>query len=232
MNVGSREIFTNCEQFPYVKDSLIAMWDGEWNSSIGVHDPNAQYPSEIVGNVQQQLVGQIAAGKNYFILGNGYLKFTSEAIANAINEGHATIEIVTEKNGSYVQNGGFIALGNSTRGFWAYQQTVAFLNAISYHSKVSGEYDDIGFNASGLNTVSFMLSNQPTSEVHCNGKLFSTFKRYSTDCDSTCYIGTIAGSWLGIKANAKVYSIRVYDRILSSNEILKNCAVDAIRFKQ
>ena len=34
----------------YVQNGLIAMWDGEWNVSVGVHDPNAQYPNEIVSN--------------------------------------------------------------------------------------------------------------------------------------------------------------------------------------
>ena len=25
----------------YVQNGLIAMWDGEWNAGLGVHDPNA-----------------------------------------------------------------------------------------------------------------------------------------------------------------------------------------------
>ena len=52
MNVGSREVFNSeCIDFPYISNGLVAMWDGEWNVSVGVHDQNAQYPNEIVSNV-------------------------------------------------------------------------------------------------------------------------------------------------------------------------------------
>ena len=73
MNIGSRELFAEdisakYSAKDYVQNSLIAMWDGEWNVSVGVHDPNAQYPNEIVSNSSQLLVGQIATGKTSFCL--------------------------------------------------------------------------------------------------------------------------------------------------------------------
>lgn len=35
---------------PYITDGLIAMWDGEWNKAIGVHDDSATTWNDLTGN--------------------------------------------------------------------------------------------------------------------------------------------------------------------------------------
>ena len=216
----------------YVKsEHLIAQWDGIENAGRFKHDPDAAYPVELVNGLEQTLTGTIRTGDRCFELGQGYLHFTSSAIAAAINEGHATVELVIAKNGSYCHNGGFVAFGKTTRGFWAYQQSGAFLNSYSYHAKVSGQFADVGYNESGTNTVAFVLGE--TSEASSwleNGIDKGRMTRYATDCDSDCYIGTIAGDWLGTKANAKVFSIRVYDTVLTADELAANRLIDESRF--
>lgn len=216
----------------YVKqDHLIAQWDGIENAGRLQHDANAAYPVELVKGLAQDLTGTIKAYDNYFELGKGYLHFVSEEIATAVNKGHATIELVIAKNGNYVNNGGFVAIGKSTRGFWAYQQTAALLRAYSYHAKVSGEYENIDYNADGTNTVAFLLgTSTATSSYAANGVTLGGITRNSTDSDGDCYIGTIAYSWLNTKPNAKVFAIRIYDTVLTAEDLAANRAIDDLRF--
>lgn len=53
-NVGSKNTsFIQQEEAipnPYITSGLVAMWDGEWNAAVGVHDPNATIWKDLSGN--------------------------------------------------------------------------------------------------------------------------------------------------------------------------------------
>ena len=214
----------------YVQEGLIAQWDGIENAGRGQHDPNAAYPVELVSGIEQTLTGTMPAHDSWFELGSGYLHFTSASISNALNEGHATIELVIAKNGSYVHNGGFIGFGGTTRGFWAYQQGT-LLTAYSYHARASGEYQNINYNADGTNTVYFLLggANGSASSYGANGARINNVTRFSTDCDDDCYIGALS-ALPDTRPTAQVFSIRVYNRILTEEELRRNSRIDKDRF--
>ena len=216
----------------YVQTGLIAQWDGIENVGYGkAHDADAECPSELTGNVRATLSGTMPASDKYFALGSGYLAFSSDAIKAAVNEGSATVELRVEKNGAYCQNGGFVHFGDSTRGFWIWQQTAAFVNGHSYHAKPSGEHDTLGYDDNGANTLSFVLgltSEDSYYSVNCSRRRGLT--RFGTPMnDSTCHIGRLNSDTT--LANAKMYSLRVYDRPLSEGEMLWNSIVDQVRFE-
>ena len=219
----------------YVQNGLIAQWDGIENAGWGVHDASAAKPVELVSGIETELVGTMPAGERSFTFGNGYLHFNSEAIKNAVNAGQLTVEIVTKETGSFQGNGGFVAFGKATRGFWFYQGQGAFISTYSYHAAVSGEYKNYALSAHNVTTFSFLLSSGvEDSTLGVDGAspyAWAKIYRYATDMtDTDCYLGTIAGNWLNTKAKAHVFSIRVYSRKLSTAEVTANGAIDRLRF--
>lgn len=216
---------------PYATNGLIAMWDGIWNSGIGVHDTRAEKPTELVADLPTTLTGTMPVEGNAFLLGSGSLQFSLPAIVPAINEGHATVEIVLAKNGPYVGNAGYIAFGNNTtRGFWTWQNQSFLIYACSYRAAGNTEFTKIQFNPVGTNSVAFQLTSATTNKFFCNGSTAGTFKRNSTGLGDNpdCRIGVLP-SYSGRPA-VKVFSIRIYDRALSDGEIAHNAAIDAVRF--
>lgn len=219
----------------YVQNGLIAQWDGIENAGWGVHDPNAAKPVELVSGIETDLTGTMPAGDRYFTFGSGYLHFNSEAIRNAVNAGGLTVEIVVKETGSLQGNGGFVAFGNSSRGFWVYQSDTIFITAYSYHAAISGEYTDFGVKARTVTTLSYLLSSSTAdSTFGINGAYpygNTQINRHTTDmADTDCYLGTLAGNWLNRKAKAHVFSIRVYTRKLSKAEVAANGEIDRVRF--
>ncbi|MBR4170323.1 MAG: hypothetical protein IKR48_01580 [Kiritimatiellae bacterium] len=218
----------------YVRSGLLAQWDGAANHGFGLYNNSSDRPVELASGYVQTLTGRMPPEGSAFILGSGFLQFQSQEIIDALNAGHATVELVAAENGSRVNNGGFVAFGNQTRAFWAYQQDVYFLRSVSYHATTSGSaangvYKDINFNEPGTNSFSFLLSNEATAICNTNGFLFNTFPRSNTDTENTdCFIGNLAN--YNRKPNAKIFSIRVYDRVLTATELENNQIVDRLRF--
>ena len=213
----------------YVHSGLLAQWDGAANQGFGLHNLSSDYPVELASGYAQTPTGRMPADGKAFILGSGHLKFQSQEIIDALNAGHATVELVAAKNGSHVDNGGFVAFGNSTRAFWAYQQGTYFLRCVSYHAPASGVYKNINFEDIGTNSFSFLLSDAATATCNTNGFAFATFQRGSVDtANSDCFIGLLAN--YNKMPNAKVFSIRVYDRVLTASELENNQIADRLRF--
>ena len=215
-------------------DHLIAQWDGIENAGYGQHDASLACPTELTGEIEQELVGTMACGPRHFTLGSGYLHFNSQKLADAINAGSATVEMVMCGLGALVNNGGIFCVGDKSRGFWMYQQK-EFISAISYHAKMTGEYSDVPTTTgTTTNTFSVVLSTDATTmRRYRNNTDAYGFKRFSTDLtDDNCYIGVLPGTYLAssLKALANVFSIRVYDKVLSSDELSYNYRLDAYRF--
>lgn len=248
---------TSASGYVHAKD-LLAQWDGVENAGLGdPHDVNASKPTELRGGIETTLTGTMAAGEKSFTLGNGYLHFQSQKIVDAINAGHATVELVMEPNGSLVHNGGLFCAGNTSRGFWIYQQTPGLIGALSYHAAMSGDFCQVeeqsslkpgsGFPCPRTFT-SVLATTREASFLSDNGVKLRMLAssgnvavtsyepniyRHAVDCaDANCYIGILPGNWLSssLKATAKVYSIRVYNRVLTADEIAENTAIDKARF--
>ena len=50
---------------PYITDGLIAMWDGEWNVGIGIHNDKANVWNELISGYDAILTSHGAFGENY-----------------------------------------------------------------------------------------------------------------------------------------------------------------------
>lgn len=56
---ASEEAWIPADEFvnPYVADSMVAMWDGVWNTGLGEYDPNATTWKDLVGDRDLELSG-------------------------------------------------------------------------------------------------------------------------------------------------------------------------------
>ena len=199
-----------------------------------------------------------APGRNTFIedtiaaLGKGFAESRTlgkgriAVFKDRVNAGDATVELVLAPNGTAKHNGGIFCLGgaNATtqRGFWLYQHNEAakgqfMFSAVTYHGQ-NGNYDGLWtgpFSDTRAYTWAFLLnSGSEDSSLNKNGEFVQSFTRYSVDTtDPTCYIGILPGTYIGsnFRANAKVHSIRVYNRKLTADELARNARVDVQRFR-
>ena len=220
----------------YVRSGLLAQWDGAENAGYGLHEVSSDAPVELasgyVDEITHNATNRIPADGKAFVMGSGFIKFQSQEIIDALNAGHATVEMVAAKNGDYVKNGGFFGFGDTARAFWLYQQNSAsgFVRALSYHAKVSDEFVNINYNDDGTNTLTFLLSDGESASYNTNGFLRGSFTRHTTDtADSTCFVGKL-GNDIAVLPNAKVFSVRVYGRLLTDAELENNQLVDRLRF--
>ena len=222
----------------YVQDGLYAQWDGIENAGDGCFDASRTCPAELKGNISPVLSGTMPVDGNGFLFGSGDLSFTSSEIIRSLNEGHATLEMVLAENGDFVQNGGFFCCGTASRAFWCYQQAEGLVRAYSYHAAPSGEYTNINWcpaGSGGTNTLSFALGGDSSygSFWATNGESEAYLSRKTTDCDEsdTCYLGALYLPKL-VRPQAKGFSIRIYNRQLTWDEVKANAAIDEDRFRQ
>lgn len=59
MQLGNRAGFTAGVKIPYVRDGLVAWWDGIWNAGLGRHDPNAQTWVDLAGGRDINLLSSL-----------------------------------------------------------------------------------------------------------------------------------------------------------------------------
>ncbi len=229
----------------YVTDGLIAMWDGEDNLGAGVHDPAATTWADLTGN-HADMVFRAAptVGLNYYDMSAGGGCIASAAdIAAALNANAATIEIVCDVR-TMVDNASLFACVDGDSG-----NRVAWVRT----STANGMKGIVG--AAEYKSTSY-YSPYPAFDTALNAVRSYTFT-YSADACRIHKDGTAAGKSVANKgvsgntataafsigqrisqnggysaatADMRVYCVRIYDRVLSADEIAANHAQDVQRF--
>ena len=225
----------------YVQRGLYAQWDGIENAGYGERDVLAAAPRELVGAIAPPTRnnGKLpVSGDKAFLFGEGHLAMSLPDMKTAINEGHATVELVLEENDGFMHNGGLITIGHATRGLWIYQQISqsynGMISAVCYHAAPSGEFSYLGLSpegTAGIRTYSVALGDS-TDNSFCttNGVSCKSVDRFGTAVtDDAAYIGCYDGTTY-YTAKAKVYSIRLYTEKLTPEELAANYAADHERF--
>lgn len=201
---------------PYVTNGLIAMWDGEWNAGPGKHDPDATIWKDLVGNRDFTLVAgatwrddsiEKLAGANGFAQRSGSMTYS-------------TLELV------FMRTGGNIAVfsvNNPIYNVWVAGNPPSFrtgrtsgrtgrlipqiLNDVAYH--IAFTYID-GYDAT----------------AYKNGSAIENIN--SPDYYNFAF--SVGGFNIERYMNGRFYSIRIYDRTLTADEIAHNYAIDKERF--
>jgi hypothetical protein len=213
----------------YVQDGLIAMWDGIENAGWGVHDPNATEwvnlgsigsSGNLIPNVGFSFESNHikcdgsnvntwaarSAGPTFGIYDTIWIDTKGVEAVFAIDGLPTTHSFVFWSGGTYVwsQSG---------------KTQLRYCNQCSYPAAAfPSQLSDI-YSASWTN-----------SRLAVNGEILTPSSGGGGASNSYIYIGYGPGNTTDARFNGRIYSLRVYDRFLTSDEQLANYAVDKARF--
>ena len=220
----------------YIQDGLVAMWDGIENAGLGIHDESATSWVDLTGNNFDLTAN---TGMDFVLWGHSFA--TSKKNTGLIAYGdyifrhrNLTIEIVSDSiiqgsnlsilgiNTTDAQNSGVIALRTALDTiFFSYQSYQTF---VSYAFRNTHLFYSFVFDQNGTLDVyqqSSIFLQSPLSYFDVSvpeGNIVSFLGRSTTT--QTFKPGLIGN----------FYSIRIYDRKLSQEEIAYNNSIDTIRF--
>ena len=232
--LGTRAIESEGEVFenPYVADCLIAMWDGEWNAGWGEHDTNTTVWKDLVGARDLLLQTGVIVEENNMVMSDG---MAAGAVSSEIISGVVTCEIVLEVSYpvvSFSDNGVGIIISNGPT-----ESTTEF-NGLVAETRGT-QTRPLGFQISttqwalttpfGVQSLSFSKSIS-----HCG------FSKNAQDIPLSAYNNSWWNNYtfsIGRRTSDslwwikhKVYSVRLYSRLLTEAEIFHNFAIDVERF--
>ena len=238
----------------YVQDGLIAHWDAIDNVGTGVHDPSATTWKDLTGlHPDMVFPNGTLIGDNYYDMAGvsggtgGYVTNVAD-IATAIMNKACTVEIVCDFR-SQVENGTVFSCYETTaskRILWVRSNNGgADANACGCFG--SAEYLNTGSSSDTLYKLDNGHFNEPRIyTVRCNGDTANIYKN-GTDTKLSIAAYSLSGvdvskAWFCIGrryassspstgvADMKVYAVRIYNRVLSDDEILANAEADNSRF--
>ena len=207
----------------YSYDGLVAFWDGLSNAGIGE-------PHDSTTNVWKDLTGKrdltLASGKGEFVdnalnclsRGNGYVTDTAEACTD-----YRTIEVVCDR---FAGDYGFVF--NSG----AKSHIFAFTKQRTQGSEISGE-NVCCATTTNRATWAFTYSGSTGNATagYENGKtvVFDGKEGWSSG-GNVLALGASSGHLDQYLYSGRIYAIRLYDRVLTSDELARHSAIDAVRF--
>ena len=214
----------------YVTNGLIAQWDGIDNAGTGTHDPTATSWKDLKGNLDMALTAQGAWT-------NGAALYVAGGVAGAqgasATPAYKTIEVVYKMT----KDGGRILFASGIK-----SRFVIFDPGAEDPTKklyFDGEKSTTGvkwtIDTAQMCFAAATYDDSTVSNIFFNGvaKGVVTVNNTWGTGDGKVAVGGRAISnspansypWTG-----EVYAIRLYDRVLTAEEIAENCAIDKARF--
>ena len=213
---------------PYVTDGLVAMWDAEWNCVLGLHSTDATKWNDIVSGYNLQLDSGTPTWEAKANVINGKWGIVStqlQSLFKAANKNNLSYELCF----SALPDIGGTALGftssligtianDSTIGDWCWSPNWIPSNK---------------FRATRKGTLSVVRNGQTgRTDVYEDGALCGGRTSLGVDDPTgrTFGIGYGYGQWNNAPTGIKIHCIRLYNRMLTADEIQKNKDIDTTRF--
>lgn len=222
----------------YVQDGLIAHWDGIDNVARGAHDPDTTVWTDLIGGKNWTLRSNATVGENALTfsgtklaLANSTTMTHEDSLAIFGSDGEKTVEIVLMPNGDNVS---YCLLQTPTGcgvGFYAYNNYFSFSHM--------GSDDCMAWSSSDKNIFSTISVGYRDLAVKAICRDGVNAARATTRGYVACANGAVSSATsmatLGGQNNANgfkavVYALRVYNRLLTAEEMAQNAAVDQARF--
>lgn len=213
---------------PYVTDGLIAMWDAEFNCFSGLHQTNATKWIDIVSGYNLELASGTPTWEAKANVINGKWGIVSpglQALFKAANKNNLSYEIC------------FSALPYNIKG--TVLGFTSTLNGTIANDSTIGDWCWSGnwipsnkFRTTRKGTLSVVRNGQTgRTDEYEDSELFNGKTSSSGDPTGRTFgIGYGYGQWNNAPTGIKIHCIRVYNRMLTADEIQKNKDVDANRF--
>ena len=232
---------------PYVTDGLVLCFDGEWNAGFGVHDPAATVWKDLSASGNDAAFVRLAAGGEwldnaYSFATNGHFQTQSSVALGA----SFTVQTVTDHSG-YVHLGNTWPwlFGSADGKFQIYPSSGAPNLVLNADGLIGGSHRsqftwtdrhcltamfNVSSNALFQGTTpgnwgsAGNASTGPASQTFCIGGCDATF------AENNKGNGTAAAYRTARAARTPYHAVRVYNRILTPEELEKHRAVDEARF--
>ena len=238
-NVGGKQLQFIADapsiEIPYVTSGLIAMWDGEWNIDVGVHDSGILYWKNLVTGRHAELKeGNFSFDENSGVFdATGRLQVHDAdyaLIMAAHNSGNLEIDCIFKCTLDSFVNGVYVAGDSYT-----------LLIGINYYFplyRYSGNQSNIQGNHRGIQ-VTGGQEIIPLYGWIKDGVVWHEDKRWGTIgsvetksvmLPSKGYFSIGVSSGLTKSFVGHIYCIRIYNRALTDEERLFNYEIDKARF--
>ena len=213
----------------YVQGGLIAQWDGIDNAGTGTHDPNATVWKDLVGNLDMTLT---AKGR-WNMLGNALYVSGMGAQGPRATPAYKTIEIVFKMK----RDGGRIMFASGLQSrIVAVDPASGSPKAIYFNGKGSSGGNDKYFSwpldTEALCTATATYTSDNVADVYCDGAVRNdgnNANNWGVGDAKVAVGGRLLNEsypWIG-----EIYAIRLYDTVLTAEEIAANAAIDRARFQ-
>ena len=212
VNVGAGKITARS----YVQNGLVAMWDGIENVGWGLHDSNSTTWKNLIDSKGDATLTQYGHFSDDAFIGLKDSTATVNTNAANIKKSYypTYIEAVVNVYEDHRRdNGPIIALENPSGLVFSSTFKSLFANGLSGKGGTITLGEKVAFSAPG----------NGTAPVYVNG-IDSTMEAYH-------YIGTSYHGFVRVnRGSAAVHCCRLYDRILTYEEVLHNYEIDKERF--
>ena len=211
---------------PYIEDGLITMWDGIWNAGFGIHDESATIWKDLIGEKNVTLSPNGSFSENALVCsGAGYAAsdgstFTKEDIKTieiVFDGERASSGILMVASGYNVNRSQIVSIGGN------------YLFTMNVSSSTAGLKNRCPIPSSGKVSASLLYSDTDFVKSVVNGTEASvSYSFRSMACGVICFGGRSQNT--DVPFSGSIFSVRLYNRLLSDEEIAQNYSVDQRRF--
>lgn len=215
----------NTDPLGYISDGMVLHFDGIANEGYNTpHNPSANAWKELIGG--NSSTGFYSWGSDYAIFnGTTNMSFNSKPTVDAIRNNTMTLEMtfLPTAHGT-AGNNGYIAIGSPQRGFWIWDNATWAISSYSYReTNTSTSLLEYRWN-SPQQKLKIVFNG---TSLYINGVLKNVSTNTSAITNNELYIGYLPSFG---RARFYLYSLRIYNRVLSAAELTFNNNVDNQRF--
>ena len=216
----------------YVTDGLTAHWDAIDNQATGTHDGTATTWVDLVGGAALSMSGTT--------WGDYYCNFPTKASCGSLAGSSLlawdttvstarTVEVVLKYDSATVNGICFMGTSGSKIAIGRYNNGTQWIVATANAPIVNGTMNNTEFGS-----VSFGFVKGGASEGYLYNNANAVAKASTSQswgsANSTIYVGSRSGGDSGMVGN--IYAVRIYDRLLTAEEVAQNYKADIERFQK
>ena len=222
---GTLIVDSNVDPLGYIANGMVLHFDAIANEGFNLpHNSSASEWKELING--NSFTGFNGWGSDYAIFnGSTNMSFNSAQVVDALRNNAMTLEMTfmpTEHGTS--GNNGYISIGSPQRGFWiwdnvnwkivsySYRETTTYTSLFMYRWNTPQQKSKIVLNGTSL---------------YIDGVLKNVSTNTGAITDNELYIGYLPGFGY---SKFYLYSLRIYNRVLSAAELTFNNNVDNQRF--
>ena len=238
----------------YIQDGLINQWDGIDNAGTGTHDGTSMVWKDLKGGLDLTLIPYNGStGGRWSAAGNSLVVAQGSATNAQGTAAYRTIEIVFKNTSS--NSGQFIFFSGNTE-YWknpgntqnsGWRRRVVIIEAGSDSSHMGVNFDggkhpdnqiiDLARDTSAIQCVAatYGPTNETVNALFNDGEQVLSPRKYTTNWGAAFEGVTIGQRQYTGNAypwpSGEVYTIRLYNRVLTPTELYLNHMIDDVRFR-